>query len=245
MNNKVAVVTGAASGIGLASAVLLAEQGAVVVRVDIDASPSTAAAAVEGRSHFVQADMSNSDDVRRVMETVNERFGRLDVLVNCAGVQRSGDIAEFDEKTWDLMMEVNPKSCFLAAHHGVPLMRQTGGGSIINISSTAGIRGEAGASGYSASKGAIIAFSRSLAVELASQDIRVNCICPGWIDTPFNAPAIEFMGGVDQQNVMIDAIVPMKRQGTPQEVAATVAFLASPSSSYTTGQTIIIDGGMI
>jgi len=245
---KVAIVTGAASGIGLATARLLASRGARVVLADIDAEAGQAALSGtpgEGNAVFQQADMSSAADVERLMRATVEELGRLDVIVNNAGVQRSGAVTELAEETWDLLLGVNPKTCFLAAKYGVPHLRRAGGGSIVNVSSIAGLRGGPGQTAYSASKGAIVAFSRALSVELAPDGIRVNCVCPGWVDTPFNAPAIAFMGGRQAQQALIDRSVPLQRQGTPEEIAATVAFLASDEASYMTGQAVVVDGGQI
>jgi NAD(P)-dependent dehydrogenase (short-subunit alcohol dehydrogenase family) len=184
--------------------------------------------------------------VQRLMAETQDVFGRLDVIVNNAGVQRSGAVTEFDERDWDLLLGTNPRSCFLTAKHGVPLLAANEtGGTIVNVSSIAGLKGGPGQTAYSASKGAIVAFSRALAAELASQAIRVNCLCPGWVDTPFNAPAIAFMGGRDKQDEMIAATVPLGRQGRPEEIARTIAFLALDDSSYMTGQAIVVDGGQI
>lgn len=248
LQGKVAIVTGAASGIGLATARLLASRGARVVLADIDAEAGQAALSGtpgEGNAVFQQADMSSAADVERLMRVTVEELGRLDVIVNNAGVQRSGAVTELAEETWDLLLGVNPKTCFLAAKYGVPHLRRAGGGSIVNVSSIAGLRGGPGQTAYSASKGAIVAFSRALSVELAPDGIRVNCVCPGWVDTPFNAPAIAFMGGRQAQQALIDRSVPLQRQGTPEEIAATVAFLASDEASYMTGQAVVVDGGQI
>lgn len=248
LRGKVAIVTGAASGIGLATARLLASRGARVVLADIDAEAGQAALSGtpgEGNAVFQQADMSSAADVERLMRATVEELGRLDVIVNNAGVQRSGAVTELAEETWELLLGVNPKTCFLAAKYGVPHLRRAGGGSIVNVSSIAGLRGGPGQTAYSASKGAIVAFSRALSVELAPDGIRVNCVCPGWVDTPFNAPAIAFMGGRQAQQALIDRSVPLQRQGTPEEIAATVAFLASDEASYMTGQAVVVDGGQI
>jgi NAD(P)-dependent dehydrogenase (short-subunit alcohol dehydrogenase family) len=248
-SKRVAIVTGAASGIGRAAATELVSRGLDVVVADLDAEGAAQAArelSEVGDALAVQVDMAVASDVERLMAETTAAYGRLDVVVNNAGVQRSGAVTVFAEDDWDLLLGVNPKSCFLAAKYAVPLLKANdNGGSIVNVSSIAGLRGGPGQTAYSASKGAIVAFSRALAVELAPDSIRVNCLCPGWVDTPFNAPAIEFMGGRERQDEMISATVPLGRQGRPDEIARTIAFLALDDSAYMTGQAIVVDGGQI
>ena len=247
LEGKVAIITGAATGIGRATALLFAGEGASVVIADVnedDAQRTVANIEDEGGSaRFVQADVSEAEDVQALMERAAEEMGGIDVIVNNAGAQRSGVVTEFEESEWDLLMRVNPRSCFLGAKYGVPRLRERGGGSIVNVSSLAGLKGGPGMTAYSASKGAIIAFTRALAEELAPDNIRANSVCPGWIDTPFNEPAIEFMGGRAQQEEMVQQTVPLKRQGTPEEIAPGILYLASDASSYVTGQELVIDGG--
>jgi dihydroanticapsin dehydrogenase len=248
LKDKVVVLSGAAAGIGRATAQLFAAEGARLVLTDIDTVHGAEVAAEvggEGTAVFVEADMSRAADVERVMQVTDDVFGRLDVVVNNAGVQRSGAVTDFDESEWDLLLGVNPKSCFLSAKYGVPLLRRGGGGVIVNVSSIAGLKGGPGMTGYSASKGAIIAFSRALATELAGDGIRVNSISPGWVDTPFNGPAIDFLGGPEQQQALVEQGVPMGRQGVPAEIASSILFLASDASSYMTGQSLVVDGGAI
>ncbi len=248
LEGKLAIITGAATGIGRATALLFAREGAQVIIADTnedDAQKTVAHIEGEnGKAGFVRTDVSSAEDMQALMETAAEQMGGIDVIVNNAGAQRSGAITDFEESEWDLLMRVNPKSCFLGAKYGVPYLRERGGGSIVNISSLAGLKGGPGMSAYSASKGAIIAFTRALAMELAPDNIRVNCVCPGWIDTPFNQPAIEFMGGREEQEKMVQQMVPLQRQGIPEEIAPGILYLASNASSYMTGQALVIDGGI-
>jgi NAD(P)-dependent dehydrogenase (short-subunit alcohol dehydrogenase family) len=246
-SSRVALVTGGASGIGRASAIALSARGlhVVIADLDLDGGRRVVEELPGPGGLAVRADMSSATDVAALVDATRGEFGRLDVMVNNAGVQRSGAVTEFAEEDWDLMLGVNPRSCFLAAKYGVPLMRQNGGGSIVNVSSIAGLRGGPGQTAYAASKGAIVAFSRALAVELADSGIRVNCLCPGWVDTPFNEPAIAFMGGRERQDAMIAATVPLRRQGTPDEIARSIVFLALEDSSFMTGQAVVVDGGQI
>jgi NAD(P)-dependent dehydrogenase (short-subunit alcohol dehydrogenase family) len=246
LEGKVAIVTGAATNIGRETALLFAREGARVIVADLNEEDAQSTVAdigdANGEAQFVRTDVSEAEDMRALMAAA-EKMGGIDIIVNNAGAQRSGAITDFDESEWDLLMRVNPRSCFLGAKYGVPYLRERGGGSIVNVSSLAGLKGGPGMTAYSASKGAIIAFTRALAEELAPDNIRANSVCPGWIDTPFNEPAIEFMGGRAQQEEMVQQIVPLKRQGTPEEIAPGILYLASDASSYVTGQELVIDGG--
>ncbi|HYX97820.1 MAG TPA: SDR family NAD(P)-dependent oxidoreductase [Geodermatophilus sp.] len=248
LQGKRAIVTGAATGIGAVTARLFAQEGAGVVVADVneDAGRRTVEEIRDGggTAHFVRTDVTRESDVEALIENGAEALGGLDVLFNNAGAQRSGPITEFDQEQWDLLMAVNPRSCFFGVKHAVPLLRQSGGGSIINMASLAAVKGGAGLTAYSASKGAIVAFTKALAAELAPDDIRVNAVCPGWIDTPFNQPAIDFMGGREEQDRIVKQIVPLGRQGTPEEIAPIVVYLASDGSSYMTGQALVVDGGV-
>jgi len=248
LQGKRAIITGAATGIGAVTARMFAQEGAGVVVADIneDAGERTVAEIRDGggTAHFVRTDVTRESDVEALIKNGAEALGGLDVLFNNAGAQRSGPITEFDQQQWDLLMAVNPRSCFFGVKHAVPVLRQVGGGSIINMASLAAVKGGAGLTAYSASKGAIVAFTKALASELAPDNIRVNAVCPGWIDTPFNQPAIDFMGGREEQDRIVEQIVPLGRQGTPEEIAPIVVYLASDGSSYMTGQALVVDGGV-
>lgn len=249
MQGRRVVITGAASGIGRETALVLAREGATVVIGDINEAGAAATAAdieaAGGRAWAVGTDVTSAAEMERLMASAAERMGGIDTIINNAGVQRSGRVDAFAEADWDLLMEVNPKSCFLGVKYGVPYLRAAGGGAIVNTASLAGLKGGPGMTAYSASKGAIVAFTKALAAELAPDGIRVNAMCPGWIDTPFNQPAIEFMGGRAAQEAVVARIVPLGRQGTPAEIAAGMLYLASDASSYLTGQSLVIDGGVL
>jgi dihydroanticapsin dehydrogenase len=249
LEGKLAIITGAATGIGRATAQLFAQEGAKVVIADVNEDDAqTTVNAINGENGsawFVPADVSRAEDTEALMRDAAELMGGIDVIFNNAGAQRSGPVTDFEEAEWDLLMSVNPKSCFLGAKHGVPYLRERGGGSIVNMSSIAGLKGGPGMTAYSASKGAVVAFTKALAAELAPDNIRVNCVCPGWIDTPFNQPAIEFMGGREEQEEMVQQTVPLQRQGTPEEIAPGILYLASDASSYMTGKELVIDGGLL
>ena len=249
LEGKLTVITGAATGIGRATAQLFAQEGAQVVIADLneeDAQETVGNIDSENsRAWFVRTDVSRAEDMEALMKSAAELMGGIDVVFNNAGAQRSGAVTDFDESEWDLLMDINPKSCFLGAKYGVPYLRERGGGSIVNMASIAGLKGGPGMTAYSASKGAVVAFTKALAAELAPDNIRVNCVCPGWIDTPFNQPAIEFMGGRTNQEEMVQQTVPLQRQGTPEEIAPGILYLASEASSYMTGKELIIDGGLL
>ncbi len=248
LQGKRAIITGAATGIGAVTARMFAQEGAGVVVADIneDAGQRTVTEIRDrgGEAHFLRTDVTKESDVEALVKNGAEALGGLDVLFNNAGAQRSGPITEFDQAQWDLLMAVNPRSCFFGVKHAVPVLRRAGGGSIINMASLAAVKGGTGLTAYSASKGAIVAFTKALAPELAPDNIRVNAVCPGWIDTPYNQPAIDFMGGREEQERIVKQIVPMGRQGTPEEIAPIVVYLASDGSSYMTGQALVIDGGV-
>lgn len=248
LEGKKAIITGAATGIGAVTARLFAQEGAAVVVADIN--EDNGQRTVEeirsqgGTAHFLRTDVTKESEVEALIRQGTEALGGLDALFNNAGAQRSGAITEFEQDQWDLLMAVNPRSCFFGVKHAVPVLREQGGGSIINMASLAAVKGGAGLTAYSASKGAIVAFTKALAPELAPYGIRINSVCPGWIDTPFNRPAIDFMGGPEEQERIVKQIVPMGRQGRPEEIAPIVVYLASDGSSYMTGQALVVDGGV-
>ncbi|WP_460848630.1 SDR family NAD(P)-dependent oxidoreductase [Phytohabitans suffuscus] len=248
MVGQAVVITGAATGIGRSAALLLAAEGAHLVLGDINHAEAqeTVREITEagGKASSFEADVSDDAQVRRLMAYAADTLGAITTVVNNAGVQRSGAVEHLDVRDWDLMMAVNARSCFLTARHVVPHLRKAGGGVIVNTASLAGVKGGPGMTGYSASKGAIVAFSKALAMELAPDAIRVNCLCPGWIDTPFNRPAISYLGGEDQHRDLVRRTVPLGRQGTVYEAAQALLFLCSPASSYMTGQVLVVDGGV-
>ncbi len=241
MTGRRVVLTGAAANIGAAAAELLAAEGARLVIGDID--PTAQEVADRVGALFVPTDVSDASSMKEFFRAAAEHLGGLDAILNNAGVQRSAPVTETEESDWDLHMSVNARSCFLAAKFGVPILRTGVSPAIVNMASVAGFKAPAGLSAYSASKGAIIAFTRTLASELGPQGIRVNCIAPGWVDTPFNDPIVAHMGGKEAQAVMVKAGVPLQRQGRPREIAEGFVYLASDESSFVTGHVLVIDGG--
>jgi NAD(P)-dependent dehydrogenase (short-subunit alcohol dehydrogenase family) len=244
---NVAVVAGAGSGIGRATALLLAEQGFHTVAVDIDERAATETATLIAASGHAAsahaADVSDVHAVRLIIDSVNTELGDISALINSAGILRVADLAATTDDDWDRTMEVNARSCFLLARAALPSLLASKG-AIVNIASTSGLRPGLRTTAYAASKGAIIAFSRALAMEVAP-NVRVNSVCPGWVDTGFNAPSIQAMGGDAALEARISRLVPMRRQAESSEIAQLVAFLATDRASFITGQCLVIDGGEI
>lgn len=245
---KKALMIGAATGIGRAAAVEFAANGASVVIADINmpaAEETVASMAKFGRhASAVGCDVCDEASVRDAVAVAAQRMGGIDTLVFLAGLQRLGHAEQFSGTDWDAVFNVNARGTFLATKHAVPVIRKDGGGSIITTSSLAGLRGAPGMTAYAAAKGAVIAYTVALAQELAPDNIRVNSVLPGWIDTPFNNPAIALMGGVEAHGEIVKRIVPLGRQGTPEEVAPIYVFLASEESRYITAKQMMVDGGM-
>lgn len=245
---KRVLMTGGSGYIGRASALLMARHGASIVIGDIDITGAQETVALieaeGGKALAVTTDVTREEDIVTLTAQAAEFMGGIDVGFFNSGIQRSGRVEEFPVEEWDELFKVNPRHCFLMAKHTSPHIRKAGGGSIVLMSSVAGVKGGPGMTAYSASKGAINAFGRALAAELAGDQIRVNVLCPGWVDTPFNQPAINFMGGKAMQEAMVEQIVPLGRQALPEEIAQSVLFLASDMSSYMTSQIILVDGGV-
>jgi len=189
-------------------------------------------------------DVTSEASVRGLFERVATETGRLDILFTSAGVLVSGSVTDTSLEDWQWTLAVNLTGTFLCAKYAVPLMLAGGGGSIVLMSSTSGLVAEPATAAYCASKGGIVMLGRQMALDYARQGIRVNVICPGWIDTPFNAPAIEHSGGMDAVAPFIEAMVPLGRQGQPDEVADVVVFLASDRSRLMTGSVVVADGGL-
>jgi 3-oxoacyl-[acyl-carrier protein] reductase len=241
LKDRVAIVTGGGSGFGAAICRRFVEQGANVVVVDCRREGGDAVARETG-AVFVEADVASEADARRMIATAVERFGRLDILVNNAGApQAPTPITDTDELDFDRLMAVNAKAIALAAKHAVPFLRRRGGGVILNTVSVAAIRPRPNLAAYNASKGAALVLSKSLAIELAPDRIRVNAVCPGPGDTPMLAT---FVGGESEAHrAAFLQSIPLGRLCAPGDVASTMVFLASDEASFITGAVIEVDGG--
>ncbi|MFM2279717.1 MAG: hypothetical protein RLZZ444_1948 [Pseudomonadota bacterium] len=245
LKDKRIIVIGAATGIGKAVAAAAVAEGARVIIADrAEAQGRATALEIGPCCGFIACDVSDEASVSALFAQAQAELGGLDGLVNNAGLQKAGPMVSMSVSDWDSLMAVNARGVFLATRAAVPLLKAAGGGSIVNTASLAAKRGGPGVSAYAASKGAVMAFTTACALELASDNIRVNSICPGFIDTPFNNPAIEFLGGREAQAALVKAWVPLGRQATPEEIAPLYTFLLSDESSYVTAQAYSVDGGV-
>lgn len=252
LKDKIAIVTGAASGIGKATATTFAKEGAAVMCADINGEGAEAVAHTisdtGGDAASVKVDVASEDDIQRMVAETVSRWGRLDLLYNNAGIGTGNPVTQVTEEEWDHLIDINLKGVFLGCKHAIPEMLKTGGGSIVSTASNAGLDGAAMLSTYCASKGGVVMLTKSLAMEWARMGIRVNCVCPGVIKTAILDPMLQSaqtMGmNEDQLWERFGKSHPMGRIGQPEEVANVVTFLASDDASFVTGVAMPVDGGM-
>jgi dihydroanticapsin dehydrogenase len=248
VENRIAIVTGAGSGIGQASAMRLAEEGATVICADIngEAVDATVKQIIDSglKAEGQVIDISDSQACTEIVDSTAAKFGSVDILVNNAGVNLPGVFHEVTNETIDRTLNVNVKGAMYLTRAALPHMLKNQRGSIVNMSSVNGLVSEPYLSVYSASKGAIVMFTRGIALDYAKTGIRCNAICPGWVDTPINHAHAKMLGGLDHVYKTIDSFQPIGRPGTSREIANVVLFLASDESSFMTGSIVSADGGM-
>ncbi|SON56760.1 Cyclopentanol dehydrogenase [Hartmannibacter diazotrophicus] len=247
LKDRVAIVTGAGSGIGQGGAQIMAREGAHVVVVDrnLERARDTVdmIAAAGGSAEAKGIDVTNDEAMATLVEDVRGRHGRIDILHNHAGIQVEGTLESVSVEGFDASLAVNVRAHFIGARLVMPAMRALGKGVILNTSSSSGVFYDREMIAYTTSKHAVVAMTRQIAADYARFNIRVNALCPGWVDTPFNDPFIRQMGGREAIEAYIAEKVPMGRWASIEEIAETILFLVSDRSSYITGQAIVADGG--
>lgn len=247
LKDKVAVVTGAASGIGKAISLAFAEEGAKVVAADINVEGGEATVrqikTAKGKAVFIEADVADAESVKNLIDETIKRFRKLDIMVNNAGVEVFQRLADTDEAVWDRVISINLRGVFLGTKYAIPKMLESGGGVIINMASVAGIMGAGGLSAYNASKGGVVLLTKNTAMDYGSRNIRANCLCPGFIRTPMVEAVLSLPGSGELKGTIIN-LCPAGRLGTPEEVARCAVFLASDDSTFVNGHALVVDGGM-
>ena len=247
LEGKVALITGGGSGIGRATALLFAREGAAVAVVDLDESRAQAVAReIEdegGQAIAVRCDVSQAADCQRAIQETVAAFGGLDILFNNAGIIRRASVLEISEEEWDQAMAVNVKSIYLMSRYAIPVIAKAGGGAIVNTGSGWGLVGGRNAVSYCASKGAVVNMTRAMALDHAAQKIRVNCVCPGDTDTGMLRSEAQQLGATTDAFLAEAADRPLRRVGKPEDIAQAVLYLTSGASSFVTGTTLVVDGG--
>lgn len=242
--DKVAIVTGAGSGIGHATAVLFAREGARVTVADRNlAAAEAVAAGIGDRARAAAVDVSRSAEVKAMIDGAVAAHGRLDILVNNAGYGITGSVVETSEDDWNALMAVNVNGVFLGCKHAIPIMARQGGGAIVNTASTTSRVGIRDRAAYVTSKGAVAAMTRAMALDHVEQNIRINAVAPGTIESPYYARILGTGPNAATMRRALEARQPMMRMGTPAEIANAILFLASDEASFCTGSVLFADGG--
>jgi 3-oxoacyl-[acyl-carrier protein] reductase len=239
------LVAGGATGIGRAAVLAFAEAGHEILLADINASEAKAVAdaAPAGHVKVLEIDLMGEDAAERCVEAAVDAFGGLDTVFVTAAILQSAPLAEWTLDMWERSMALNLRLPFLLAKAAAPHLMRSDNGSILFTSSTGAMRGHAGMPAYHASKAGLLGLARSLADELGPHQVRVNCLLPGWIETPFNDPFWSHQENAEASREKIESAIPMRRQGEPQDVAGAVLFLSSPAARYITGTSLVVDGG--
>ncbi len=245
LGDKIAIITGGKSGIGYATALRFAAEGAKVVVADVrDGAQEVAALSAEGgEALFVQADVSSESQVNDLIEKTVAAYGRVDVLVNNAGIELAKTVPDTTEADWDRLMGVNLKGVFLCCKAAIPVMQRYGGGVIVNVASELGLVGGSEIAAYSASKGGVVQLTKAMAIDHAGDQIRVNCVCPGPVATPLLEGIIRASSNPDEERRQIVERTVLRRLARPEEIANVILFLASDEASYMTGSVVVVDGG--
>lgn len=248
LDDKIAVITGAAGGIGRATCAAMAHEGAAIVISDINEEPGMALAQSiaghGGRAIYKHTNVGSSSDVKELMAFAIAQFGRIDVLINNAAVAIPGKVAEMSEDDWNKVLDINLTSVYRGMHYAIPYMVEQGGGSIVNMSSAQGLVGFGGWSAYAAAKGGINALTRQAAVDYSQYNVRINAVAPGTINTAMNVRIFSEAEDGDALRRYWTSRHLAGRFGEPEEVAALIVFLASDAASFITGEVIRIDGGL-
>jgi len=248
LRDKTAIITGAAAGIGAASAALFASEGARVVAVDLDRELLNQVSAqiekVGGACLPLAADVSRREDVGHVVHSAIEKFRRVDILFNNAGIVPTGKLEAISEEEWDRAMAINVKSMYLFCHAVIPKMKEQGGGVILNTASATALRAVVDRACYTATKAAVVGLTKSLALDCVRDNIRVNCLCPGTVDTPSLAQRLAAFPDPAEARKSFIGRQPMGRFGTAEEIAQAALYLVSPESAFVTGVAFAIDGGL-
>ena len=240
LSNKIAIVTGAGGGIGRATALRFASEGAKVFAADINEDGIRETADLSDAIEPLVVDVSSGSSVSEMIQTVVDGHGRLDIMFSNAGIMRDGNVIDLSENEWDAMFDVNVKGAFLCGKYGIPAMRDSDGGSFIITASANSFYAESDIAGYCATKGAAMQLARAMAIDHGPDRVRVNCICPGWIDTRMAAP---YLDENPEGRAFASKIAPAGRIGRPEDVAEVALFLASDEAAFVTGSAYNVDGG--